>query len=100
MPLAEITNGILAAAGLPPVTRRIPAPLAYAVGALAELVYGLLRITKEPPLTRFVARQLSTAHWFEIGAARRDLGYEPTVSIREGLRRLAEALCSDRTSFA
>ena len=100
MPLAEITNGILAAAGLPPVTRRIPAPLAYAVGALAELVYGLLRITKEPPLTRFVARQLSTAHWFEIGAARRDLGYEPTVSIGEGLRRLAEALCSDRTSFA
>ncbi len=100
MPLAEITNGILAAAGLPPVTRRIPAPLAYAIGALAELVYGLLRITKEPPLTRFVARQLSTAHWFKIGAARRDLGYEPTVSIGEGLRRLAESLCSDETSFA
>ena len=100
LPLAEITDGILAAAGLPPVTRRIPAPLAYAVGALAELVYGLLRIRKEPPLTRFVARQLSTAHWFEISAARRDLGYEPSVSIGEGLRRLAESLGADRTSFA
>jgi nucleoside-diphosphate-sugar epimerase len=94
--LAEITNGILAAAGLPPVTRRISAPLAYALGALAELAYGLLRIRKEPPLTRFLARQLSTAHWFEIGAARRDLGYEPAVSIREGLRRLAESLCAER----
>ena len=98
--LAEITNGILAAAGLPPVTRRISAPLAYALGALAELAYGLLRIRKEPPLTRFLARQLSTAHWFEIGAARRDLGYEPTVSIGEGLRRLAESLCAEQTSFA
>ena len=94
--LAEITNGILAAAGLPPVTRRISAPLAYALGALAELAYGLLRIRKEPPLTRFLARQLSTAHWFEIGAARRDLGYEPAVSIGEGLRRLAESLCAER----
>ena len=98
--LAEITNGILAAAGLPPVTRRISAPLAYAIGALAELAYGLLRIRKEPPLTRFLARQLSTAHWFEIGAARRDLGYEPAVSIGEGLRRLAESLCAEQTSFA
>ncbi len=97
-PLAEITNGILAAAGLPPVTRRIPALFAYAVGALAELVYAVLRIRTEPPLTRFLARQLSTAHWFEIGAARRDLGYECAVSIEEGLRRLRESLREDRDS--
>ena len=40
LPLAEITNGILAAAGLPPVTKRIPVPLAIALGGLAELVYA------------------------------------------------------------
>jgi nucleoside-diphosphate-sugar epimerase len=39
-------------------------------------------------MTRFLARELTTAHWFNIGAARRDLGYEPKVSIAEGLRRL------------
>ena len=89
LPLAEITNGILAAAGLPPVTKRIPVPVAVALGGLAELVYGGLRIRSEPPLTRFVARQLSTAHWYDISAARRDLGYQPQVSIEEGLRRLA-----------
>ena len=32
LPLAEITNGILAAAGLPPVTKRIPVPVAVALG--------------------------------------------------------------------
>ncbi len=41
-------------------------------------------------MTRFLARELSTAHWFNIDAARRDLGYEPRVSIEEGLRRLEE----------
>ena len=72
-----------------PVTKRIPVPVAVALGGLAELVYRGLRIRGEPPLTRFVARQLSTAHWFDISAARRDLGYKPRVSIDEGLRRLA-----------
>ena len=40
-------------------------------------------------MTRFLARELATAHWFDISAARRDLGFEPAVSIDEGLRRLA-----------
>ncbi len=39
-------------------------------------------------MTRFLVHQLSTAHWFNIDAARRDLGYSPRVSIDEGLRRL------------
>lgn len=41
-------------------------------------------------MTRFVARNFSAAHWFDISAARRDLGYEPGVSIEEGLVRLRE----------
>ena len=57
-----------------------------------EMVYRLLGISAEPRMTRFVAHQLSTAHWFDISAARRDLGYEPAVSIDEGLVRLAEWL--------
>jgi nucleoside-diphosphate-sugar epimerase len=39
-------------------------------------------------MTRFVARQLSTAHWFDLTAAKRDFGYAPSVSAEEGLRRL------------
>jgi len=40
-----------------------------------------------------MVEQLSTAHWFDLSAAARDLGYRPTVSIDEGLRRLRES-CS------
>lgn len=88
----EMVNRILDAGGLPPVRRSVSPRVAYLAGWLLEVVYGLLRIRNEPRMTRFVARELSTSHWFDISAARRDLGYEPTVSIDEGLRRLQEWL--------
>jgi 2-alkyl-3-oxoalkanoate reductase len=88
IPLWEMVNHLLAAANLPPVRRGVSLPLAIAAGGLMELTYGLSRRSEEPPMTRFLARQLSTTHWFNISAARRDLGYEPRVSIAEGLRRL------------
>ena len=52
-------------------------------------MYAVFWPHEEPPLTRFVVRELATAHWFDITAARRDLGYEPKVSLEEGLRRLS-----------
>ncbi len=79
---------LTAVAGLSPVTRSLPAGLAYAVGAILEIVYHVLRREDEPRMTRFLAKQLSKSHWFDIAAARRDLGYEPAVSTEEGLRRL------------
>jgi nucleoside-diphosphate-sugar epimerase len=93
-PLWDFINKVLAAAGLPPVTKSVPADVAYAAGAVCEGIWRLFRLRGEPPMTRFVARQLSTAHWFDLTAAKRDLGYAPEVSTVEGLRRLATALKS------
>jgi nucleoside-diphosphate-sugar epimerase len=90
LPLWDLINRILDAAGLPPVTRSVPVSVAYALGALCEAAYSALRKQSEPPMTRFLAKELSTAHWFDIAAARRDLGYQPAVSVDEGLRRLRE----------
>ena len=95
LPLWEMVNRILAAAGLPPETRSIPPGLAYAAGAVCEGLWNLLRLSGEPPMTRFVAKELATAHWFKIDAARRDLGYQPQVSIDEGLERLRSWLAAE-----
>jgi 2-alkyl-3-oxoalkanoate reductase len=89
-PLWDFVNRVLAAAGLPPVTKSIPAWVAYSAGAVMECAFRLLRRRGEPPMTRFVARQLSTAHWFDLSAAKKDFGYAPRVSTAEGLRRLGE----------
>jgi nucleoside-diphosphate-sugar epimerase len=88
----ELMDGILAAAGLDPIDRTVSEKLAYAAGWFLEVLYGTLKLKGEPPMTRFLAKQLSTAHWFDISAARRDLGYTPRVSISKGLELLAESL--------
>lgn len=85
-------NELLALAGLPPLRKSISSGAAWKIGALLEGIYTVLRRTSEPRMTRFLAAQLSTSHYFNITAARRDLGYEPKISTEEGMRRLAAEL--------
>lgn len=92
VPLWGWINRLLERARLPPVKRRISQSGAQLAGAMCEAVYGLLRLPGEPPMTRFLAAQLGGAHYYSIAAARRDLEFEPQVSVEEGLRRLEPEL--------
>ncbi|WP_299806687.1 2-alkyl-3-oxoalkanoate reductase [uncultured Shewanella sp.] len=94
--MAAMLNKILACKNLPPVTKRVPSNLAYVVGCVLESLYGLLGKQDEPIMTRFVARQLSTSHYFDIGAAKRDLGYQALVSIDQGMVQLKTSLQQSR----
>jgi nucleoside-diphosphate-sugar epimerase len=38
---------------------------------------------------------MAREHYFDISAARRDLGYNPAISIEEGIERLRRALSAD-----
>jgi nucleoside-diphosphate-sugar epimerase len=90
---------ILALAGEPPVKRKISRRAAYNIGRTLEAAYWASRqFDREPRMTRFVAQQLATSHWFDISAARRDLGYTPRVSTEEGMRRLGEWLRAEEES--
>lgn len=91
LPVAEIMRRLLEAVGETPRIRGVPPGLARAAAAVVEPVWRGLRLKSDPPISRFMVEQLSTAHWFDLGAAARDLGYLPRVSIDEGLRRLAAA---------
>jgi nucleoside-diphosphate-sugar epimerase len=92
MPLWDLVDRILEARGLPAVTKTMSPRLAYLTGLCMELIYRGMHVKAEPRMTRFLAKELSTAHWFDLSAARRDLGYEPKVSIAEGLNRLKDWL--------
>lgn len=82
-------NQVLALAQLPPVERRVPLGLARMAGAVFEALWTVLGREDEPRMTRFLAGQLGTSHYFDIGRARRELDYAPRVSTAEGMRRLA-----------
>ncbi len=92
VPLWTFVDRLLAAGSLPPVQRMISPRVAHCAGTLLEIAYRILPLKGEPRLTRFLVEELCTAHWFDIGAARRELGYAPIVSIEEGLRRLRASL--------
>lgn len=86
--LWEWIDTLLRGVGLPSVTRRIPLGAALAVGALTEFAWHALPLRGEPPLTRFVAAELAKDHWFNLAAARRDLGYDPRVTMAAGTAEL------------
>ncbi len=86
--LWEMVNRLLHCASLPPVEKTIPTRLALMLAWCFETLHKATGRPGDPRLTRFVVRELSTSHWFNISAARRDLGYAPTVSTDEGFRRL------------
>jgi nucleoside-diphosphate-sugar epimerase len=90
--LWEWINDLLRALGLPLVTKRLSLGAATAIGAACEALWRTLPLPGEPPMTRFVAQELATDHWFDISAARRDLGYVPRVSMAEGTAELIAAL--------
>lgn len=94
--LWELINRILALVGIPPVTRSVPKGLAVGLGAILEGVHRAFHLSGEPRMTRFLAEELSTSHWFDISAARKDLGYQPVVSMEEGLKRLGAWLQATR----
>ena len=85
-------NDLLGRMGLPPVVKKVSLKKAYAAGVVLECVWKVLRLRGEPPMTRFVAVELAKDHYFNIEAARRDLGYEPSVSTEAGLEEMVEEI--------
>jgi hypothetical protein len=48
---------------------------------------SLVGVQMKPLLTRFLVSEMSTHHYFNIVAARRDFGYSPSCSIAEAMHK-------------
>ena len=96
----EMVNALLKAAGCKPIQKAVPFRIAWLAGALLELIYNTLQLSGEPYITRFMAEAVSQSHWFDISAAKKDLGYTPKLTTAEGLRRLEDWLRSRQAQGA
>lgn len=77
---------------LPPPTRRVGRRAARMAAFGMETWHRLARRPGEPRLTRYSVDSLSLDATLDISAAKRDLGYEPTVSVEEGVARFVASL--------
>jgi nucleoside-diphosphate-sugar epimerase len=85
-------NELFASMTIPAIQSSLSESAAFALGAVLELLYTVGHVNSEPRMTRFLAEQLAKSHYFSITNARKDLGYEPLVSIEEGLQRTVQWL--------
>jgi nucleoside-diphosphate-sugar epimerase len=69
---------------------RVSLPYWAVLGAagLVEASASVLRLRRPPALTRYGVRFVSCHARYDLAKARRELGYEPVVSFREGVERL------------
>ncbi len=85
--------GLLAEAlDLPPPRRSLSFPVACAAAALMEAWARLRRQTDPPAFTRYGVRLVASDCCYDIGKARRELGYCPTITFRQGVASLAATL--------
>lgn len=87
VPLWEWIGRVLTLHNLPPVRRKISATTAHVLATVAEGVWKICGLTSDPPLTRFLAEEMATDHYYNIEAARQELGYCPSCSVWEATER-------------
>ena len=87
----DFLNKVFSRMDIPQIKRKIPYKFAYIGGAILEFLFKVFRVrNKQPLITRFLASELSKSHYFDISKAERELGYEPKVSLEEGIDRYLE----------
>jgi nucleoside-diphosphate-sugar epimerase len=72
--------------GRPRLQKHVSYPLAYWGGFLSEVIGRLIRMRRPPHLTRYAVALIGRSTRFSIAKAREQLGWQPRVGIREGLR--------------
>nr|WP_090886022.1 NAD-dependent epimerase/dehydratase family protein [Evansella caseinilytica] len=70
--------------------RRIPYPLAFRLAALLEWSAKKFQGGKEPLLTKYTVTVLARSQTLNIEKAKAELGYEPRITIDEGIALFAE----------
>jgi sterol-4alpha-carboxylate 3-dehydrogenase (decarboxylating) len=98
----DFIENYLVAMGHPPIKGKVPYWLAYSVAAIAEAIDTLKggTLNDEDGLSRFSIRYMVTHHYFNIAKAKRDLGWTPKVSLKEGIGLTIEQLAQQSKAKA
>jgi len=90
----EVIDGVAQAIGVPRPRRSVPYGIVYSVAFALEMSGRLLRLQKPPAMTRYGVRFVASDCRYDRTRAKRELGFEPTVSFRQGLEGVARSFAS------
>lgn len=82
--------------GKDPVKMHLSRDTAQRVGMVLEFFHKTLKIPFDPVITTNMVKELSLSHVFDIGPSVTDLGFEPSVSLAEGMKDYEGWLVSNR----
>lgn len=83
----ELVGRICDELRLPHPKRKISQRTANTAASMLEFFYSLIPSSPEPPLTRLSVSMMANSTTLDISAAQNELGYQPKVSIEEGVQR-------------
>ncbi|GAA1961839.1 NAD-dependent epimerase/dehydratase family protein [Kitasatospora viridis] len=89
LPVGSLALLLLAAAGVTARWQALPRTLVHLAATARDLGARLPGSTDTHALSRFITAELTHPHWFDLTAARTDLGFAPPVTLTEGLTQLA-----------
>jgi nucleoside-diphosphate-sugar epimerase len=81
----KLVERICTELNLQPPKRKISYSTANAAATVLEFIYTLIPTHPEPPLTRISVSMMANSTTLDISAAKNELGYQPKVSIDEGV---------------
>ena len=85
----EAVDALAEVMGVPRARLSLPYGVVYGIAALIEGAALLAGSATPPRMTRYGVRLVACHCRYDIAKARRELGYRPAVTFREGIRHLA-----------
>ena len=94
----EMWRAIATDIGVDPPRLHVPYPVLYTLGFIAEKMVRRDNPKRQPLVTRYGVQIFGTDNRVSIDKARRELGYSPQISVRDGVRMMADSYLNQRSS--
>lgn len=98
LPVKTILDRLFDASGLRVQYRNVPRGPGMALAGVIEGIAKALPGQPEPPVSRYTLGVLAYSQTLDIAAARRELGYQPTLGVLEGIDRFVQEWRADASA--
>jgi len=95
--LKSVIGDLLATRGVKAGDKSVSFGMAWMLAGVMGFFWKLFNLKGEPPITRQMLRMIGKPFTLNIGKARRELGYAPRVSWKQGIAEMQSSIvnCTD-----